>query len=160
MLVLKLIVELEDKIKWQRLFRNEYDGGLKTWSHMQFADNVKFYVAIDGGKELGFIRINDKSSFFPTIRNCNIWNLTDAYVKPIHRNKGVLRKMITQAVAELDVKMMLITTDKFYKNKDYYFKLGFSYHYTVQNGAMTWAFLPSLAKNFSPYNDSSKKIAA
>ena len=153
MLELRQIEKLADKQKWQKRFCAAYDGELKEWSDAVFGPNVKFYVACDGDKELGFVRINDKAQYFQSFTDGEVWNLTDAYVKPLYSSKGVLREMITQAVRDLNVKMLFIATDRFIANKAYYFALGFTYHYTVQDGGMTWAFQSSFASIVKASNE-------
>ncbi len=140
MIKLVEIEKLAEKQKWQRRFYDAYDGELKEWSDMLFGANVKFYVAVEDGKELGFIRINDKAFCFKGFTDDEVWNLTDAYVKPAYRSKGVLREMIFQAVCALKVKMLFIETERFIACGAYYFGLGFTYYYTVQDGGMVWAF--------------------
>ena len=160
MIELKLIEKLAEKIKWQKRFRAAYDGELQEWSMKQFGENVKFYVAKDGDKELGFIRINDKSGFFAGCSKGQVWNITDAYVKPAYRGQGVLCEMITQAINGLNVKMIYMTTATFENNKRYYFGLGFTHYYTVQNGCMTWALLSSFSKVIEAGNDHQNRICA
>lgn len=143
MIKLKQIEKLADKMKWQKRFRAAYEGELKEWSDAIFGANVKFYVACDGDKELGFIRINDKAFSFKPFTDDEVWNATDAYVKPPYRGKGILREMLAQAVRDLNVKMLYIKTERFIANRSYYFGLGFTYYYTVQNGGMVWAFQTS-----------------
>jgi hypothetical protein len=128
------------KNKWQRRFARNHDGKVKEWSTKLSGPNVRFYVASDEKHELGFIRINDKSNFFARHTGMDVWNMTEAFVKPAYRHNGVLREMIIQSVRNLNVRMISISTDVFSSYKDYYLGLGFTYHSPVHNGDMTWAF--------------------
>lgn len=160
MIKLVEIVKLADKQKWQRRFYDAYDGEMREWSDKLFGTNVKFYVAVEDGKELGFIRINDKVFNFKGFTDEEVWNLTDAYVKPAYRSKGVLREMIAQAVRDLKVKMLYIQTERFDACRAYYFGLGFTYYYTVQQGGMVWAFQGSFEKVAVASNDAHYRKSA
>lgn len=143
MIELKKIEHQSIKNKWQRRFARYHDGKVKEWSTKLTGQNVRFYVASDDKYELGFIRINDKSNFFARCADAEVWNLTESFVKPAYRHNGVLREMITQAVRDLNVRMISVPTDIFNSYKDYYLSLGFSCFYPVHNGDMTWAFQAS-----------------
>lgn len=145
MIQLKKLEKLADKQKWQRRFLQAYDGETVAESPSLYGENVRFFVATRDGKELGFIRINDKSAFFKGVYDGPVWNVTDGYVKPSYRSQGVLREMIAHAVSDLDVKILYIETDRFERSLPYYRSLGFSFAWTVKGGQFTWAFHDSFA---------------
>ena len=105
-----------------------------------YGTNVRCFLASDADTLLGFVRINDKTTSFKNDIPFQVWNLTDGYVKPPYRSKGVLKKLIEYVVKDCEVRMMYIETDRFLKNHHYYQSLGFKNHYTVKNKELTWAF--------------------
>lgn len=135
------LTKLADKQKWMHRFFKAYDGETFQESDALYGANVRFIVAIRDGKELGFIRINDKSAHFKEVYDGPVWNLTDAYVKPAYCHQGVLRSMITHAIDTLNVKMLYMQTDRYASHRLYYESLGFSLHWTVKGGQMTWSFV-------------------
>lgn len=132
------IHQLTEKKKWQNRFIKAY-GAIDPNANM-FGTNSRFILAIENGKELGFVRINDKSSFFSIHTSMPVWNITDAYVKPAYRHKGVLKALIQHVIENYDVRMIYMTTDRFMDNLDYYRSLGFTFYYTVKEEQMMWAF--------------------
>ncbi|MBN36589.1 MAG: hypothetical protein CMM46_17785 [Rhodospirillaceae bacterium] len=91
------IVEIEslaEKRKWQKRFAKAYTLGEVRISDQTFGDNVRFFVAVKDGNELGFIRINDKTNQFDIDDDTQVWNAADAYVKPAYRSKGVLKELL------------------------------------------------------------------
>ena len=83
---------LAEKRKWQSRFEKAYNRYELRRSDEIFGERVRFLVAKENGKELGFIRINNKTSFFKDKIEGAVWNAADAYVKPPYRGKGVLKK--------------------------------------------------------------------
>jgi len=136
------IHKLADKQKWMKRFINAYKGDVKNSFNFTgyYGENVRFFVAHTLEFEMGFVRINDKSSLFNKSCSFKVWNLTDGYVKPPYRSIGVLKKLIEHVVKECDVRMMYIETERFSTHLNYYKMLGFNNHYTVENGHQTWAF--------------------
>ena len=145
MIQLVELTKLADKQKWQRRFLQAYEGETVEESAALYGKNVRFFIAVRDEKELGFIRINDKSAHFKDVYDGPVWNVTDGYVKQAYRHQGVLREMIVQAVSRLDVKMLYVETDRFERNLGYYRTLGFSLDWTVKGGQFTWAFHDSFA---------------
>jgi len=134
------IHKLADKQKWMNRFMNAYSGGTGSDNEHFYGTNVRFFLASNADKSLGFIRINDKTTFIENACPLQVWNITDAYVKTPYRSSGVLRQLIQYVVKECDVRMLYIETNRFSKNRLYYHSLGFNNHYTVKNGEMTWAY--------------------
>jgi N-acetylglutamate synthase-like GNAT family acetyltransferase len=152
-----IIVELHnlaEKAKWMKRFFNSYSGSTTLDSSTLYGSNVKFFVAERNGASLGFVRINDKSSFFPSDISIEVWNLADAYVKPPYRSSGVLKALVQHVVRNSEVRMLHIETNRFLNNLDYYKELGFNNFYTVHGGELTWAFQDDIW----PYVGKSKKV--
>lgn len=159
MIKLVEIVKLAEKYKWLQRFCAAYSGDLLPLNDAHFGAGAKFYVAIESDKELGFIRITNKSSFFRHCTDEDVWCISDAYVKPAYRSKGVLREMITQAVRDLNVQMLYIACDRFSANKAYYFSLYFTITARYGDGMM-WAFQSSFGSVVAACNDAYYQKAA
>jgi hypothetical protein len=134
------IHKLAEKQMWMSRFSSAYSGTTQRDSSGFYGTNVRFFLASDSDKLLGFVRINDKTTLFKNEIPFQVWNLTDAYIKPPYRGNGVLKKLIKYVVTDCEVRMMYIETDRFLKNFHYYQSLGFNNHYTVKRGELTWAF--------------------
>jgi GNAT superfamily N-acetyltransferase len=134
------IHKLAEKQKWMNRFLNSYSGSSRGTSGEYYGTNVRFFLATNEKKSLGFVRINDKASQFNNECPFPVWNLTDGYVKLPYRSNGVLKQLIEYVVKECDVRMMYLETERFSKNRQYYQSLGFNNHFTVKNGELTWAF--------------------
>lgn len=134
------IHKLAEKQKWMKLFLSAYSGTSRKDSGDFYGTNVRFFLASNKDKLLGFVRINDKSKFFHNECPFPVWNLTDGYVKAPYRSNGVLKQLIEYVVKECNVRMMYIETERYQKNSPYYQSLGFNNHYSVNNGELTWAF--------------------
>lgn len=140
---LKQLHKLAEKMTWMKRFHADYEGGCVDINEKLFGNDVVFYVAQVGDKEVGYIRLNDKTSFFEKYGGVNVWNIADAYVKPAYRHKGVLRQMIQQAVQDLDVKMIHLTVDRYVDNLNYYRTLGFTEFQVSSDGELGWALQTS-----------------
>lgn len=136
----KKIDKLAEKKKWMDRFRRAYSGELKPETDKFYTDNVSFLVAQEENRELGFVRITDKTYRFNQFTSKSVWSLTDGYIKPSYRNKGVLKKLIRYSIDHHNVRAMYIETTRFRLNQSYYFDLGFTKFYTVSDGQFTWAF--------------------
>ena len=143
-ITIKQIHKLAEKQKWMKRFSSAYDGGLKALSKEMFDDEVKFFVAMDGNNELGFVRINNKTDYFAKYCQTIVWNITDAYVKPKYRSEGVLRKLIEHVLKYENVQMIYLTKDRYMENLSYYNTLGFTKFQLSSNGELGWAFQTSI----------------
>jgi len=132
--------KLVDKQKWISRFMSSYSGGKRKVSSAMFESKCKFLVAVEDGKELGYIRLVDYSSEFELYGANNVWNISEAYVKPCYRKSGVLRAMIKQVVEKHNAKVIRIETARLTQYVNYYKTLGFTYAYTVQDGELALAF--------------------
>ncbi len=139
------IYDLESKKKWQRLFLKEYEGQARPESEKYYGDNVKFFEAIQNGKKLGFVRCNNKTSFFMDQCKNEVWCLADAYVLKDHRSHGVLKEMIRELVAKHKVKMLHIDKGRYYYKHDYYCDLGFTHVVYAPDEVMLWVFHKSFS---------------
>ena len=160
MVELKLIEKMAEKLKWQKRFNAAYSGGLLPITNALFGPLVKYFAAVDHDKTLGFIRISNYSKYCATYPGEEVWSISDAYVKPAHRRKGVLREMIVQLVTSHNVKMLFIDTERLVKNGPYYAALGFSNIRYVDDGAMAYLFIDRTSSSMGASNDAQYNICA
>lgn len=118
------IRKLSEQRKWMKKFAKGYDGELNITKYVFDPKIVKFFVAKAGNKDLGFIRINDKSRNFNSTDE--VWAAQDAYVKPVYRGKGVLKAMLQFVMDNEAVGMCHLDPVVLLKNYAYYKDLGFS----------------------------------
>ena len=130
------IHELRRKRQWYERFRRDYDEQSRPFDKHKMVDNSRFFVAKIGSIELGYIHIDDKSSYF----DCEVWNITEAYVKPKYRGNGILREMISHVVANFRVQMMHISWARYEAHLVYYQSLGFSGDCRGHEPGIGWVF--------------------
>jgi GNAT superfamily N-acetyltransferase len=132
---------LAEKRNWQNRFIKAYDYEVRTSDQIfGSSSDVRFFVAKENGKELGFIRINNKTSFFKGKIEGEIWNAADAYVKPAYRNMGVLKGMLLDVISNHNVKMCCLVPELYEKHRSYYRELGFVKEVIGNNTGLMWLF--------------------
>lgn len=139
------LTKLSEKMKWLERFQKSYSGGQAKTSDSFFDSHCKFLVAKANGKELGYIRIIDRSSELMKFGAKNTWSVSEAYVKPCYRNQGVFRSMLKIVICEYNTKLIKIETERLAANDHYYRTLGFDHAFTVQNGELAIAYLDEIA---------------
>lgn len=152
-IVLIEVERLAEKMKWLERFQKSYSGGQAKTSSKFFSGNCKFLVAKAEGKELGYIRIIDRTSELSKFGATDAWSVSEAYVKPAYRNQGVLRKMLKVVISDYKTKLIKIETDRFEANYSYYETLGFKHAFTVQNGELAIAYLDDISDVMSSRNE-------
>jgi hypothetical protein len=135
------IYEMGLKKKWMKKFLSSYNGQKRPLNGKMFGKNVRFFMACDGNRQLGFIRINDKTDFFSSCTDEEVWNAADAYVKSAYRGNGVLTALLRYVIENCSVKMTQIETHRLVSNMNLYRQLGFTYSHRVKDGSLSWAFL-------------------
>ena len=159
MLKLKEIVKYAEKRKWLVRFEHDYTGGFEIHTDV-FGPLSKMLVAVDGNKELGYIRLGNFSRRFNSYTNDQVWSIAEAYVKPAYRGYGVLREMISLVVRDHNVKAMLIETARYQAFKAYYTTLGFSSVFLIDDGELARVYLDSFTQIATAANDDYFKKAA
>jgi len=139
------VVRLAEKIKWLERFQRSYKGGQAKTNHKFFDAGCKFLVAKSYGKELGYIRIIDRTSELSKFGATNTWSVSEAYVKPAYRNQGVLRKMLKIVINNYNTKLIKIETERLETHFSYYETLGFKHAFAVQNGELAIAYLDDIS---------------
>jgi GNAT superfamily N-acetyltransferase len=84
----------------------------------------RFFVALENGAEMGYIRINEKSEGRGP-EYAGVWSISDGLVKKPYRSKGVFRALIQHVVDNFNVHMINIELDRALDCYDYYTSLGF-----------------------------------
>lgn len=130
------IHNLRRQRQWYERFQSDYDEGSRPFDKRLMVDNARFFVAKIGSVELGYIHIDDKSSYF----DCEVWNITAAYIKPKYRGKGILREMINYVVSNCRVQMMHISWQRYETHLVYYQSLGFSGDCRGHEPGIGWVF--------------------
>jgi hypothetical protein len=151
---------LADKKKWQNRFAKAYKSSELRITKEVFGDSARFFVAKTNGKEMGFIRITNKSKFFKNQVDYEIWNLSDAYVKQAYRNQGVLKEMLQIAIANQNVKVCCLVPDVFNRHYAYYEKLGFTSSFTGSESGLIWLIHKDIADLIKFSDDSHKTVKA
>ena len=122
-------------------------------------DPVKFLVAVDGDNELGFIRMGPIDQL-ARYTDKEVWLISEAYVKPAYRSRGVLREMITLAVRDHGAKGLHIETSRFAALVSYYVALDFTQLCATGDPFMSCVFLSSLEEAICAANDDQFQQAA
>ena len=134
------VTKYTDKVKWNKLFAKSYSGGLRKVSIEQLSKGAIFLVACDGDKEIGYMRLTRHSEYAEFGANPNTFCVSEAYVKPFYRKKGVLRQMLMQAIHSYSVKMIHLEEERASKNKEYYTQLGFTCGATFLGDSLMYLF--------------------
>ena len=134
---LRPLHKLAEKKKWLTRFYGSYDGNLRPINDAMFGEECRYFVSVDGSKELGFIVLTNHTKDFEKFGVPSTWNLEDGYVKPPYRKCGVLRDMIELAVDRLDVKSLRIQESRYIRCLSYYQSLGFTITCCEGDGMLT-----------------------
>ncbi len=119
------ITKKSEKKKWLGRFRAAYDGELIGECSGCYEGGVRFLVARREGRDLGFLRITDKTALFEDTVSCPVWEASEGYVKPAYRHRGVMREMLGLASERHDVRLLLLEKSRLFPRRDYYDTLGF-----------------------------------
>ena len=137
------ITALHKKEAWMRRHVKEYTGPQRPLTDEMFCSRVKFFEISEAGEQVGFIRINNKTAWYPRVLPGEAWSIANAHVRPEHRHQWVLQDMISFVVANCHVKMIHIETDRIIMHRQYYSDLGFTYIHQDSDGVYSWAYQTS-----------------
>ncbi len=103
------ITLMAEKQKWLNYFRQHNRGGVKKRvSPRIYSDAVcRFFVARHHNTELGYIQITNHSDWLSSTAQPQVWSASSASVKPVYRNQGVLRFMLSECIAKDSVGYIL-----------------------------------------------------
>jgi len=145
------IKNLSDKLKWMKQFKKNYSGDcLKLPLKVHEPHISRYFVAKEDGKELGFVRITNKSYIDSPLQN--IWCISDAYVKAPYRGKGILMNLIRYTKENCDVHMIFMEEERFYENWDYYQKLDFGSFIDTQSTGLAYIYDRELTDSINNYS--------
>ena len=121
------ITLMAEKQKWLNYFRQHNRGGVKKRvSPRIYSDAVcRFFVARHHNTELGYIQITNHSDWLSSPAQPQVWSASSASVKPVYRNRGVLRFMLSECIAKHQVGAAYMEFERLITNSDYYRSLGF-----------------------------------
>ena len=140
------LVEMKDhreKYRWVSKFSVEYYKGEKI-THEDIFTGAKFYLCKSDDEDVGYIRIVNKTKEYLHLYDGEVWSISEAYVLPNFRHKGILSYMTKQILQQdPNVKRMYILKDRLKKYRKYYRCLGFTYNYTVPGMNMAIAYVTS-----------------
>ena len=105
-------------------------------------------MAVEGGKECGYIRLLNLNIQIPSCQNSTFRIALEAYVKPPYRKHGILRFMLEEGVKRLQVQAIRIDADRYEKNYRYYQSLGFTFGYRDPMGYPSTVYLESAREFF------------
>ena len=132
------ITKLAEKRSWLNKFINSYTGGKKGEVTNEGLFMSRCFVALCEGKEAGYIRVaNYTSAFTKHGAEGDTWAITEAYIKPPYRSKGILRQLIKHSIKNGNAKLFRIQTYRLMENFAYYFSLGFTYNYKIDDSDMS-----------------------
>jgi hypothetical protein len=138
------IQNIKEKRKWMEYFRKDYSGGVKPLHPNMFGSMCRYFVGRVDGKDVGFIRITNKTEHFKKYFSSEVWNASDAYVKKAYRGNSVLRQMIEYVMTNHQVLSVRMETERLEQSHRYYKSLGFNYAWHFDDGELAIAVTDEL----------------
>lgn len=138
------IDNIKEKRKWMEYFLKDYSGGVLPLNPHMFGIMCRYFVGRVDGKDVGFIRITNKTEHFKKYFNGEVWNASDAYVKKPYRGNSILRQMIEYVMTNHKVLSVRMETERLEKSQRYYKSLGFNYAWSFDNGELAIAVTDEL----------------
>jgi len=128
------IEKLAEKVMWCDRFRKSYRGELHQYNSKMYDSENRFIVIMLDGKDMGFVRLSKRP--FDVMGVCieEVWQISDAYIKPPYRGQGVFKNFIDELVANYGVKLILLTAEVYWRNEDYYDDLDFTEIIEIEDG--------------------------
>jgi hypothetical protein len=149
---IKEITKLAEKIKWNDCFNRSYSGR-KTKVLNTALSSCRVFVAIFDGKEVGSIRISNRTNTFARFFDGEVWNICEGYVKPPYRGKGIYTALRSYVVSNVPVKVMRIESSRYIAKKKYFAEQGFVFGYDVGDGYISILCTPDFLGALFAYND-------
>ena len=137
---------LNDKIKWLNKFMRSYEGGTNKLP-IELYKNIysRFFVAIENGKHMGFVRITNHSNELK-----GLWSLSDAYVLPEYRRQGVLKALIDYVIKNHSVRKAYLTLNLYSEHYDFYKAFGFN-NYRENEGSLVYIYTDDVIKELQQF---------
>ncbi len=146
------ITKIAEKLKWMSQFRKNYSGTClkKISTKVYEPETSRFFKAIQNGKELGFIRITNKS-YLDTLLG-EVWCISEVYVKPPYRGQGVQKELITFTQKNCHVHMIFIEEERFQKNWNYFQSLDLGSFIDNQGNGLAYIYDKELTYSIKNYS--------
>lgn len=119
-ITLKVITKFAKQKKWNDLFTQHYDGAIDHHDLRSLRLNAIFIVIRVGKKEVGYMRLTETPYE-------SAYCVSEAFVKPAYRGKGVFREALKLAIKNHNVIAILLEVERAVLNATYYKTLGFCY---------------------------------
>ena len=133
------IFDVKEKRKWMDLFVKNYSGVKIRLNKDMFGAYCRFFVAKQHGNSLGYIRITNKTDAYKKYCDQAVWCASDAFVKKVYRNQGVLYELINYVVKNCEVKILRAETERLYRCFYYYQSLGFADLFNISDSDLSIA---------------------
>lgn len=131
----KEITQLAQKIKWSSYFIKGYLGETEALKLKAYSPEVsRMFIAESENKQLGFIRIVNRTDYFKNYLADQVWSISEVYVKPAYRGNAVATQLMHYVLKHYPVKSIYLETERFYKKQYFFNRIGFVNEVSFQNG--------------------------
>lgn len=129
------VKKLAEKIKWMSYFKRAYPAEVLKIKNSKYDPIVsRIFIIKLGKKELGCIRIVNKTYIYDGLEVGEVWGISEVYVKPPYRSQGICSKLMNYVLKNNNVKSILLEVDRYEKNKYYFNRFGLSSGVDLGNG--------------------------
>ena len=115
--------------RWLTTFLEEYAGSedCSVADDRIVDDRARAFVSRVDGEDAGFLRLTDKTRFypFPVTQLGPIWRVAEGYVNPDRRGRGIYTAMLRYAAARAAVHMVYVDLETAWRFKEFYSNCGF-----------------------------------
>ena len=150
-LKIKEVTKISEKAKWMDRFYKSYSGG-KQKIQMEGLNQCQVFIATKESKELGYIRIHNKTEIFSKFFDGEVYSVCEGYVKPAYRSKGVLTALRRYVVENHNVKVIRIESERYKRNRRYFNEQGFVLAYDVTDSNISIICLPEFVDAMLAYS--------
>ena len=126
------------KIKWLTRFFKSYKSNVGTINEEHIGARAKFLIAMMGNRQLGFVRLTNKSHHFVGLSET--WCLSDLYVKPPYRHQGIGTKLSAVAISDYQTKLACLDQHLLESQRNHYRALGFTTYIVGQRSQLCWLY--------------------
>jgi GNAT superfamily N-acetyltransferase len=129
------VTKLANKEKWMQCFKKAYSGEIRRLPRKAYDPEIsRMFIAKLGNKEIGFIRITNKTIYFKEIYDGEVWNIGEIYVKPAYRSQGISSILIHYVSRCCHVKSILLEPERYEENQYYFNRQGFTFSLETEDG--------------------------
>lgn len=125
-----LITENWKKNMWNKKFRKDYEGKLRSYGkrlmkHMLNSNN-KYITISNNGFNFGFAKIDNVSDMVVTKFTDQIWCIEEIYINEEYRHKGYAKELIKHLRDNYHAYMIYMQRDRAMRLIDFHNSIGFS----------------------------------